>query len=255
MTTAFFIKQTSGLWNKVACENALVKSHPALDLHKNLPGLFQAGDFFYTIFNPKKFAFDFISPQVETILGYSPSDVTLPMLIENIHPEDRSWVFEFENLATNFLSKLPAGKLTKYKIRYDFRIKNKSGEYMRLQHQGVVIEHDDRGGIGRILIIQSDISHLKKEGIPVLAFIGLGGEPSYLNAGEKCRQQDKNKALTGREKEILKLLIDGRLSKEISDLLSISKHTVDTHRKNMIRRNNLSNTGELIGKAVTQGWL
>jgi DNA-binding CsgD family transcriptional regulator len=175
--------------------------------------------------------------------------------MENIHPEDRTWVYEFEQLATRFLSSLAIEKLMKYKIRYDFRIKNKNGDYVRLQHQGIVVEHDDNGGINRILSIQSDISHLKKEGAPVMAYIGLDGEPSYLNADEKCRLNHNSKMLTGREKEILKLLIDGKLSKEISDILNISKHTVDTHRKNMIRRNNLSNTGELIGKAITHGWL
>lgn len=254
MTDALFIKQTSGIWDKVAGENAAA-IHPGLDLHKRLPGLFHAGDFFYSIFNPKKFAFDFLSPQVETVLGYAPSAVTVPMYMEKIHPEDRTWVYEFEQLATCFLSGLAIEKLMKYKIRYDFRIKNKNGDYVRLQHQGMVVEHDDKGSINRILSIQSDISHLKKDGLPVMAYIGLDGEPSYLNADEKSKLNHNCKMLTSREKEILRLLIDGRLSKEISDILNISKHTVDTHRKNMIRRNNLSNTGELIGKAVTQGWL
>ena len=45
------------------------------------------------------------------------------------------------------------------------------------------------------------------------------------------------------------------MSKEISCILNISKQTVDTHRKNMLHKNNLSNTGELIGKAIRYGWI
>jgi DNA-binding CsgD family transcriptional regulator len=54
---------------------------------------------------------------------------------------------------------------------------------------------------------------------------------------------------------VLKLLIEGKLSKEISSILKISKQTVDTHRKNMLHKKNLSNTGELIGKAIRYGWI
>ncbi|HTH31462.1 MAG TPA: LuxR C-terminal-related transcriptional regulator, partial [Lacibacter sp.] len=60
---------------------------------------------------------------------------------------------------------------------------------------------------------------------------------------------------TKREKQVLKLLIEGKPSKEISSLLKISKQTVDTHRKNMLHKKHLSNTGELIGKAIRCGWI
>jgi len=56
-------------------------------------------------------------------------------------------------------------------------------------------------------------------------------------------------------KGVLALLIDGKLSKEISSILKISKQTVDTHRKNMLHKKKLGNTGELISKAIKWGWL
>jgi DNA-binding CsgD family transcriptional regulator len=37
--------------------------------------------------------------------------------------------------------------------------------------------------------------------------------------------------------------------------LNIGKQTVDTHRNNMIERNHLRNTSELIAKAIKQGWV
>jgi DNA-binding CsgD family transcriptional regulator len=54
---------------------------------------------------------------------------------------------------------------------------------------------------------------------------------------------------------VLLLLIEGKLSKEISQVLNITKQTVDTHRKNMLHKKQLNNTGELVGKAIRYGWV
>lgn len=52
--------------------------------------------------------------------------------------------------------------------------------------------------------------------------------------------------LSKQEKEIIKLIIEGKTSKEIALILCISKSTVDTHRKNINRKLEISNCGSLI---------
>lgn len=56
--------------------------------------------------------------------------------------------------------------------------------------------------------------------------------------------------LSSRELEILQLIAKGRTSHQIADELFIGKSTVDTHRKNMIRKLGLSGAGELLRYAV-----
>lgn len=56
--------------------------------------------------------------------------------------------------------------------------------------------------------------------------------------------------LSNREKEILHLIANGRTSKDIAAELFIAKTTVDTHRKNMIRKLNLATGTELIKYAI-----
>lgn len=56
--------------------------------------------------------------------------------------------------------------------------------------------------------------------------------------------------LSNREKEILNLIANGKTSKEIADTLFIAKTTVDTHRKNMIRKLDLSSGNELVKYAI-----
>jgi DNA-binding CsgD family transcriptional regulator len=117
------------------------------------------------------------------------------------------------------------------------------------------IEHDETGRFLRSLGVHTDITYLKQEGKPELPFIGMDGEPSYRDVTSNNIFIESKEELTRREKEVLKLLIEGKLSKEISDVLNISKQTVDTHRKNMLHKKNLSNIGELIGKAIRNGWI
>ena len=52
--------------------------------------------------------------------------------------------------------------------------------------------------------------------------------------------------LSKQEKEIIKLIIDGKTSNQIASLLNISKTTVDTHRKNINRKLEISNSSSLI---------
>lgn len=65
--------------------------------------------------------------------------------------------------------------------------------------------------------------------------------------------KSKNKTkgiLTKRQIEILELIGQGKTSREIADLLFIGIHTVDTHRKNMVRILGLKGKGELMRYAL-----
>ncbi len=56
--------------------------------------------------------------------------------------------------------------------------------------------------------------------------------------------------VTPKEKEVLTLLAQGLSSKEIANKLSISFHTVESHRKNLRFKFDAKNSSELIMKAV-----
>jgi DNA-binding NarL/FixJ family response regulator len=52
--------------------------------------------------------------------------------------------------------------------------------------------------------------------------------------------------LSKQEKEIIKLIIEGKKSKQIGEILFISKTTVDTHRRNINKKLEISNSSSLI---------
>jgi DNA-binding CsgD family transcriptional regulator len=196
-----------------------------------------------------------VSKEVEDVLGYHPHEFNIQFMNGILHPDDRSWFLAFGDSVLDFFSKLSIEKLMNYKVRYDIRFRKLNGDFVRMLYQGLLLEHDENGRFLRTLSVLTDITFLKQEGTPALSFIGMNGEPSYHNVALNNIYIESKEELTRREKEVLKLLIDGKLSKEISYILNISKQTVDTHRKNMLHKKNLNNSGELIGKAIRYGWI
>jgi DNA-binding CsgD family transcriptional regulator len=58
------------------------------------------------------------------------------------------------------------------------------------------------------------------------------------------------KSLTKREREIIKLIVDGQSSFCISERLFISVHTVNNHRKNICKKLDVKSLSELIKFAI-----
>jgi hypothetical protein len=192
-----------------------------LDFYKKLWNFFLVGESYYFIINHYSLQFDLVSNELEDVLGYHPSEYDIPFMTGKIHPEDQPWFLTFGNRIIEFFSQLPIEKLMKYKVRYDLRFRKKNGDYARLLYQGVMIEHDKAGKMLRTLNIHTDITYLKQEGKPVLSFIGLDSEPSYLDVASNNLFIESKEDLTRREKQVLKLLIERKLSKEISNILKI----------------------------------
>ena len=69
-------------------------------------------------------------------------------------------------------------------------------------------------------------------------------ETRYFN---NFSQKLLSDGISNRERDVVRLLVLNYSSKEIAERLSISSNTVDTHRRNILKKLNISSTGELIG--------
>lgn len=63
----------------------------------------------------------------------------------------------------------------------------------------------------------------------------------------------KTEALTRREREILKLLAEGKKSQEIADILFVSIHTVRVHRYNLMKKLKIKSIADLVRYAIFHG--
>lgn len=61
---------------------------------------------------------------------------------------------------------------------------------------------------------------------------------------------DDAQSLTGRQKEILKLVAQGHTNREIGDQLDISVRTVEVHRFNLMRRLRVRNVAQLLRQGL-----
>ncbi|RZJ70070.1 MAG: LuxR family transcriptional regulator [Flavobacterium sp.] len=196
-----------------------------------------------------------MSPEIEAVLGYHPDEATFSFLLEKIHPDDTPYLLNFEAALGEFIAQMPSEKRHRYKYQYDFRIQRADGKYVRILNQLVIITYEIELNLIRTFGVQCDITHLKTDPKPRLSFIGFEGEPSYYDVVPKTIFQPTPGIFSPRERQILELIVEGKTSKKIAEDLFISKFTVDTHRKQMLRKANCKSASELISKAILEAWI
>jgi DNA-binding NarL/FixJ family response regulator len=76
----------------------------------------------------------------------------------------------------------------------------------------------------------------------------------YLDQSSS-RSQRGHSLLTNREREIVRLVAEGKSTREISALLGVSAKTAETHRSNIMRKLKLHSVSELILYAIRNGIL
>lgn len=69
------------------------------------------------------------------------------------------------------------------------------------------------------------------------------------------RGELRQRELTVREEEVLRLIAQGYSNKEIANHLKIAVKTVESHKANLMQKLELKNRAEIVRYAVLQGWL
>ena len=78
----------------------------------------------------------------------------------------------------------------------------------------------------------------------------------FIGSGLKYvaqEQEDEVNKLTGREKQVLQLIAQGKSNKDIARLLELSVNTVSVHRANLMEKMNIHRTAELVLFAIRKG--
>jgi DNA-binding NarL/FixJ family response regulator len=78
-----------------------------------------------------------------------------------------------------------------------------------------------------------------------------------MNGYQKLATQsaESNEGLTGREIELLHLMVDGLSNKQIAEKLFISENTVKYHIRNILQKLDVQNRTEAVGIAIRKGLL
>ncbi len=245
-------------------ENQLAHKSAQFDFKKVeslLSGIYSPGPSFIYVFDFREKRFDFLSDSIVELFGLSSADATPETLIKIIHPEDLGFYVAAEGVVTKYLFEvIPKEDQPFYKASYMFRLGNPSANvpYKMYLHQGFCIAFDEEGNIERALGVQSDISHLTKVNHKKMSMIGINGRPPYYNidpfADNHIPQQvDETIRFTNREKEILRFLAEGMISKEIAEHLYLSIDTVRTHRRNILSKYGFKSTSHAVAYSIKNG--
>lgn len=202
------------------------------------------------------FKYIYTSGNFKDLFGYVPvgnrnTAAGEELLDSKIHPDD---FFEYKKnlLRTGrFLIRKPKEERPDYRHVFEFRIQNIQKQYVRVSWERQSLQTDKSGnlwlmlGIVHVLSDQNDTTATKS---------------FFINrkTGERipfdCLPEPPFE-LTAREKEILGLIQQGFLSKEIAGRLSISVNTVNIHRQNILQKMQVNNSLEAVGKGRKSGIL
>ena len=156
-----------------------------------------------------------------------------------IHPADISYSIECKIEALKLLNKIAANELTHYKLMYECRIKDKNGKFHRVLHQYMILElnSDNKPCHLRLQmdIIPGEVSEMPPRGMTIMNI--RTRKPLVSHAETR---------FTKREIEVLKCLAEGLDTKDIAQSKDMSINTTYNHRRNILRKTQMSDTGQAL---------
>lgn len=189
------------------------------------------------------------SKGVEEFLGYTDNELD-PQLIFNIcHPDDKKFVTRIIKGVVIHCSKNNISGNGEY-LNMTFRVLKKDGTYVNILRQSSTYHYDMEGRFISSLSLLTDITFIKN--INRVEWDIYAKDLDIAMVKESVFKEF-NKFFTKREKEVIIALAKGLTNDQIAEKLFISKHTVSTHRKNILAKSKCSNARELVAFSKTYG--
>lgn len=158
-------------------------------------------------------------------------------IFRRIHPDDLAEKYLQELRFLRFVRSQPAGRRAAYHLASRLRMQEAaSGHYLPVLHRMYYVYAPTGGNVWLTLCLYSPlVGDIPYRGMAVDALTGHVVELGH---------RDDSSLLTEREKEILRLIDRGLMSKHIAGALSISIHTVSRHRQEILAKLQVCNSLE-----------
>lgn len=213
-----------------------------------------------SVFDMHKREHIFASYNFDTLYGYDRDRIKeedSAYFDAQVHPDDLLELTEVGIHMMEFCYAIPFENRCDYKLLNEYRIKGHGQKYIRVVEQHQVLELDKQGNVWLSLSVL-DLSPRQEPDLSVQSTIlnFKTGEIVDLHKVTKpALVTEPAPKLSAREREILSLIQRGHLSKEISEILSISVHTVNTHRQRILEKLDADNSIEAVNMASRLGLL
>jgi len=220
----------------------------------------------YTVIDMLTQQYLYLSPNQAQLTGCPLEEVYaggMCWLFNRIHPDDLAPLVEINEAKWGFYQSLPEAERPHFRANFDFRARNADGRYRRVQQQSLCLRHTPAGLPHIILAQLVDITHLKPSVLPeghekpaLLLTIHTGGpDRLVLQCSPQGSMRRTQPLLSAREQQVLARLDLGLSSRAIAEELGTSAATVDTQRRQMLRKTGTIDTTALVSYARLLGWL
>lgn len=222
-----------------------------LELHKTLLGeMDKISSACISIFDMSTGSHTYLSSKFFDLLGYDPvalADNEIEYINSRVHPDDLLTLTRNGVETLRFYTELPLTSKRDFKLVSEYRISKGDGSLVRVIEQLQPLELDSRGSIWLSLSFM-EFAPNQDVTAPATSSIVNFKTGEVLPVG-------RSEMLTDREREILGLVRDGKASKHIAGELSISVHTVNTHRQRILEKLEVGNSVEAVRYAQQLGLL
>jgi DNA-binding CsgD family transcriptional regulator len=212
-----------------------IDNHIAID--KYLP---DSSSFFYVVqFSMGKY--HFLGKQQEHVSGYTNEEFLetgIELFLRCLHPEEINIILKeiYRDIIEFISSQQSNEEKFNLQIQYNYRFRRKNGEFVNLLDQIQALELDGEGrvslALGNVIMLQTtEILPLR---LSIKQFKSHGISKTVFN--RVYTPWRLNHKITPREEEVLRHLASGKTSKEVARILFISPNTVDTHRRNLLKK-------------------
>lgn len=187
--------------------------------------------------------------RIKELLGYNPDEFTPVKLSEYIHPDDSTRYVHLVKITNEWARKTRPEPLA-VDLLIDYRVMHKNGRYLRVLRQSTIYERCRNGIPKSALNILTNISGIKNDNSVNLSITDMNSGEVFIEDRDRITEDF---TFSNRELEIASRLKKAMNSTDIAAELHISRHTVDTHRRNMLEKTNCKNTMELVQMLSRKG--
>jgi len=192
----------------------------------------------------------------ENALGYQMDKLTADFFVRSIHPADLDMYFDISKALLSFVMQ-HSEHLVPFKSSFNinYRVQKQDGAYVSVLRQSTPFIKNSEGKVEAYISLCTDISDIADDYRVKWHIYGPKSEQFPYFLKQQTKGHEEEKLFSERELDILKLLGLGYSSTEIAEKLFISNNTVNTHRKNLMRKAHVNKTVDLLFYAKENGFI
>ncbi|MDP5092074.1 MAG: LuxR C-terminal-related transcriptional regulator [Polaribacter sp.] len=233
----------------------IFSSYPNIEVKDHIKKLIELDSYypynttFFCITNTVNQNFEYVSKNFTACTGLSRDEMVqggMNFFWSLFHPEDINlWLECLKDLMVFTMNNLNDEQRKRMSYTWNYRIKNAKGKYISIIQNTTPLQFDNQNkpiiGLAHYTVLNED---LKMDICASAKYLNQNNEYETLYY-KNISSQNLLDVISNRERDIIRLLLLQKTSIEISESLHISKHTVDTHRRNILKKLQMSSTFEL----------